>query len=73
MGAVALSAVAVVSLCSVTAIAGPLMNQLGYAPEAEKQVVIPGNDANGIEVRDLGGKTVLKLKAPNVGEWEYSG
>ena len=53
--------------------AGPLMNQLGYAPEAEKQVVIPGNDANGLEVRDLKGKTVLKLKAPNVGEWEYSG
>ena len=55
------------------AFAGPLMNQLGYAPEAEKQVVIPGNDANGLEVRDLKGKTVLKLKAPNVGEWEYSG
>ena len=55
------------------AFAGPLMNQLGYAPEAEKQVVIPGNDANGLEVRDLNGKTVLKLKAPNVGEWEYSG
>ena len=63
----------VVSLCSATAFAGPLMNQLGYAPGAEKQVVIPGNDANGLEVRDLGGKTVLKLKAPNVGEWEYSG
>ena len=43
-----LSAV-VVFLCSVTAFAGPLMNQLGYAPEAEKQVVIPGNDANGLE------------------------
>ena len=55
------------------AFAGPLMNHLGYAPAAEKQVVIPGNDANGLEVRDLKGKTVLKLKAPNVGEWEYSG
>ena len=49
------------------------MNQLGYAPGAEKQVVIPGNDANGLEVRDLGGKTVLKLAAPYVLEWEYSG
>ena len=67
-----LSAV-VVSLCSATAFAGPLMNQLGYAPGAEKQVVIPGNDANGLEVRDLGGKTVLKLAAPYVLEWEYSG
>ena len=73
MGAVALSAVAVVSLCSATAIAGPLMNQLGYAPGAEKQVVIPGNDDKGLEVRDLNGKTVLKLKAPYVLEWEYSG
>ena len=55
------------------AFAGPLMNQLGYAPEAEKQVVIPGNDDKGLEVRDLNGKTVLKLKAPYVLEWEYSG
>ena len=65
--------VVVVFLCSATAFAGPLMNQLGYAPEAEKQVVIPGNDASGLEVRDLNGKTVLKLNAPYVLEWEYSG
>lgn len=72
MGAAALSA-AIVSLCSAPAFAGPLMNQLGYAPGAEKQVVIPGNDASGLEVRDLNGKTVLKLNAPYVLEWEYSG
>ena len=49
------------------------MNQLGFAPDAEKTVVFPGNDANGLEVRDLSGKTVLKLKAPDVYEWDYSG
>lgn len=56
-----------------TASAIPLANQLGFTPDAEKTVIIPGNDANGIEVRDLGGKTVLKLKASDVYEWEYSG
>jgi hypothetical protein len=56
-------------LLSSAAFAGPLMNQLGYAPEAEKQVVYPGSDANGLEVRDLNGKTVLKLfdLAPSAG------
>ena len=49
------------------------MNQLGYYPNAEKTVVYPGNDANGLEVRDLNGKTVLKLKAPLVYDWDYSG
>ena len=53
--------------------AGPLVNQLGFAPNAEKTVVYPGSDANGLEVRDLKGKTVLKLKAPMVYDWEYSG
>ncbi|MCQ2121516.1 MAG: glycoside hydrolase family 9 protein [Fibrobacter sp.] len=51
----------------------PLLNQLGFTPDAEKQVVIPGSDANPVEIRDMNGKTVLKMKAPNVGEWEYSG
>ena len=55
------------------AFAGPLVNQLGYYPDAEKTVVFPGNDANGLEVRDLKGKTVLKLKAPLVYDWDYSG
>ena len=50
-----------------------MVNQLGYAPQAEKQVVYPGGDANDMEVRDLKGKTVLKLKAPMVYDWEYSG
>ena len=67
-----MAAVAAVSM-SVSPFAAPLMNQLGFAPDAEKQVVFPGNDANGLEVRDLNGKTVLKLKAPDVYEWEYSG
>ncbi len=60
-------------LLTSAAFAGPLMNQLGYAPEAEKQVVYPGSDANGLEVRDMNGKTVLKLDAPMVYEWDYSG
>ena len=70
MGVVASAAMA---LLSVSAFAGPLMNQLGYAPDAEKTVVYPGSDANGLEVRDLNGKTVLKLKAPMVYDWDYSG
>ena len=35
----------------------PLVNQLGFAPESEKIVVIPGNDANPFEVRDMAGNT----------------
>ena len=61
------------SLSASLAFAGPLVNQLGYYPDAEKTVVFPGNDANGLEVRDLKGKTVLKLKAPLVYDWDYSG
>lgn len=51
----------------------PLVNQLGFTPEAEKTVVIPGSDANEVEVRDLNGKTILKLAAPYVYDWEFSG
>ena len=51
----------------------PLVNQLGFTPEAEKTVVIPGNDANPLEVRDMAGTVVLKLEAPMVYDWEYSG
>ena len=67
------AAIAAASLSASSAFAGPLMNQLGYYPNAEKTVVYPGNDANGLEVRDLNGKTVLKLKAPLVYDWDYSG
>ena len=55
---------AAVSLLAAVAVAGPLVNQLGFYPEAEKTVVYPGNDANGLEVRDMNGKTVLTLDAP---------
>ena len=51
----------------------PLFNQLGFTPESEKIVVIPGNDANPIEVRDVFGKKVLDLKVPYVSEWPASG
>ena len=64
---------AAISLTAVSAVAGPLVNQLGFAPDAEKLVVYPGSDANGLEVRDLNGKTVLKLEAPMVYDWDYSG
>ena len=64
---------AAISLFASGSVAGPLVNQLGYYPEAEKSVVYPGNDANGLEVRDLNGKTVLKLDAPDVYDWDYSG
>lgn len=52
--------------------ATPAINQLGFAPKAEKLVVIPGNDANPVEVHDLNGKAVLKLKPSMVWEWQYS-
>ncbi len=64
---------AAVSLLAAVAVAGPLVNQLGFYPEAEKTVVYPGNDANGLEVRDMNGKTVLTLDAPMVYDWDYSG
>ena len=66
-------AFAAVSLLAAGAVAGPLVNQLGFYPEAEKTVVYPGNDANGLEVRDMNGKTVLTLDAPMVYDWDYSG
>jgi endoglucanase len=58
---------------AVPSFAIPLVNQLGFAPESEKIVVIPGNDANPLEVRDMAGKVVLTLEAPMVYDWEYSG
>lgn len=62
-------------LLSVSAMAAmPAMNLLGYAPQAEKSIVIPGNDAYPMEVLDLNsGKVVMTIKAPYVGEWEASG
>ncbi len=54
--------------------AGPLLiNQLGFTPNSEKLAVVPGSDANELEVRDLNGKTVLKMDAPMVYDWEFSG
>ena len=67
------AALAAAPLFTSVAFAAPLMNQLGFYPDAEKTVVYPGNDANGLEVRDHSGKTVLKLDAPDVYDWEYSG
>ena len=67
------AALAAASLFTSAAVAAPLMNQLGFYPDAEKTVVYPGNDANGLEVRDMNGKAVLKLDAPDVYDWEYSG
>ena len=67
------AALAVSSMFAAISFAGPLVNQLGFTPDAEKTVVYPGSDANGLEVRDLNGKTVLKLDAPMVYDWEYSG
>ena len=55
-------------------VAGPLLiNQLGFTPESEKLALVPGSDANELEVRDLSGNTVLKMEAPLVYDWEYSG
>ena len=71
--AFSLAVPAAISFSVASAFAAPLVNQLGFAPDAEKTVVFPGSDANGLEVRDLSGKTVLKIKAPDVYDWEYSG
>lgn len=60
-------------LFAANAFAIPLMNQLGFTPDAEKTVVIPGSDANSVEVRDMSGKVVLKMDAADVYDWEYSG
>lgn len=60
------------ALCA-GASATPLFNQLGFTPASEKLVVIPGSDANPVEIRDLDGKTVLSLEAPLVYDWDYSG
>ena len=68
-----LAGAASVAVSFSSAFAGPLVNQLGFTPDAEKIVVYPGSDANGLEVRDLNGKTVLKLEAPMVYDWDYSG
>ncbi|SHK84469.1 glycoside hydrolase family 9 protein [Fibrobacter sp. UWEL] len=66
--------VALGSALSTSAVAGPLLiNQLGFTPESEKLAIVPGSDANELEVRDLNGKTVLKMDAPMVYDWEYSG
>ena len=70
---VILASAASVAVSFSSAVAGPLVNQLGFTPDAEKIVVYPGSDANGLEVHDLNGKVVLKLKAPMVYDWEYSG
>lgn len=59
--------------CSLSFSAIPLFNQLGFTPEAEKIIIIPGNDANPVEVRDLSGKKILDIKAPYVNEWPASG
>ncbi|MCI5600540.1 MAG: glycoside hydrolase family 9 protein [Hallerella porci] len=54
--------------------AGPLLiNQLGFNPESEKFALVPGSDANDAEIRDMDGKTILKIKAPLVYDWNYSG
>ena len=67
------AALAVFSLSATVAVAAPLMNQLGFFPDAEKTVVYPGEGSDALEVRDMKGKTVLKVDAPKASEWEYSG
>ncbi|MCF0215439.1 MAG: glycoside hydrolase family 9 protein [Fibrobacteraceae bacterium] len=52
--------------------ATPAINQMGFAPKAEKIIIIPGNDGYPVEVRNLSGKKVLDLKPSLVWEWEYS-
>ena len=62
-----------VGATSSVALATPLFNQLGFTPSSEKIIVIPGSDANPLEIRDNNGKTILKLEAPLVYDWDYSG
>ena len=59
---------------SICAAALPAVNQLGYTPKAQKLAVIPGNDANPLEIREMSsGKSVLTVEAPLVYEWNASG
>lgn len=52
----------------------PAANQLGYPPAAQKLAVIPGDDANPLEIRDVAsGKNRLVVAAPLVYEWKASG
>lgn len=53
--------------------ATPMMNQLGFAPPAEKLVILPGNEATPIEIKDLKGRTVLTVKPSNATVWAASG
>lgn len=62
-----------VGATSSVALATPLFNQLGFTPSSEKIIVIPGSDANPLEIRDNNGKTILKLEAPLVYDWDFSG
>lgn len=41
---------AAISLSASGAVRAPLVNQLGFAPNAEKTVFYPGSDANMLEV-----------------------
>ena len=66
-----LSPVIGASVCSA---ALPAVNQLGYTPKSQKLAVIPGNDANPLEIREMNsGKSVLTVEAPLVYEWNASG
>ncbi|HHX16257.1 MAG TPA: glycosyl hydrolase family 5 [Fibrobacter sp.] len=49
-------------------------NQIGFNPKAAKKIVVRGNTADSIEIKDItNGKTVLKVKATAPSLWEASG
>ncbi len=49
------------------------LNQLGYYPKTVKRFVVVNSAAEVFEIRDAGGKAVLKRKLQDRGRWKASG
>ena len=61
-------------LSSLSFAANPAINQVGFFPKGSKQFIIPGSDANPVEIIEITSKkSVLTLEAPYVYEYEDSG
>lgn len=61
------------TLAATSFAAMPAYNQLGFTPKSSKIIVIPGNEANALEVREITGKKVMELEGPYALEWAASG
>lgn len=51
----------------------PAYNQLGFTPNSSKIIVVPGNEANKLEVKNAStGKTVMVIDAPYAIDYQWS-